>query len=171
MKKFTITLLFLFLSFSNSFAEIIENKVKEEKDFGHWKVICKEDVMMGEISCKAFSKFYNNLATIYIQPHNKIANQVVIIIPTASEGTETKIRIDKNEIIKSRNLVKDNYGVIPFSSRDQKTMLQQMKNGNEFFVRFSTFDKETNKNEEITIKISLKEFNEMLTFYDQKISK
>jgi len=171
MRKFIITFIFLLFTFSNSFAEVIENKVQDERNFGPWQVLCREDVMMANTTCKAFSKFYNNLATVYIQPHNKVANQVVIIIPPVLENTEVKVRIDKNEIIKSRNLSKDNYGVVPFSSRDQKIMLQQIKNGKEFFIRFTIKGNESDKSEEVTVKISLAEFNNMLTFYDQKISK
>jgi len=170
MKKFIIIIFFLFFLPYNSFAEIIENKTTEERNFGDWKVLCKEDVMMDETNCKAFSKFYNNLGTIYIQPHNKIANQVVMMIPPAVLNTEVKVRIDKHEVISSRALSQDSYGVVPFSSKDQKTMLQQMKAGKGFFVRFFVEDKGSNKNKEITIKISLAEFTKMLMFYDQKIS-
>lgn len=170
MRQFII-LIFLLLTPNFTFAEIIENEIKEEQNFGPWKVICTEDIMMGKTSCKAFTKFYENLATIYIQPHNKIANQVVVIIPPALENTETKVRIDKNEVIKSKNILKDNYGVIPFSSRDQKNMLLQMKNGDVFFVRFTIRDKKTNESTEKTAKISLKDFNNMLMFYDHKIGK
>jgi hypothetical protein len=169
MKAIILNLFFYFLIILNTQAEIIENQLKEEREFGPWKVLCTEDVMMDRTSCKAFAKFYNGLGTVHIQPHNKIANQVVIIIPPAKLNTETKVRIDKNNLIKSRNLTANNYGVIPFSNREQKMMLDQMKNGKEFFIRFTTKNSESDKNNEVTIKISLEEFKKMLTFYDQKV--
>jgi len=170
MKKFIITLALALSFFSNSFAEIVENKVKEEKNFGPWQVICKQDVMMDKTNCKAFTKFYDSLSTIHIQPNNKIANQVVLIVPKALDGTGTLVRIDRNEVIKSKKKTKDSYNVVPFSGKDQKNMFEQMKSGKNFYTRFTVKDK-LNKEKEITIKISLAEFNKMLAFYTQKVGK
>lgn len=173
MKKlFFITFLFLF--FSNSFAsEIIDNISKEEKKFGDWTVLCEEDVMMSDIDCKIFATFYDNLSSVYIQPNNKIANQVVIIIPSAVENTTVNVKIDNNQIINSDLIDKvQEYGVIPFSPAKQKLMLNQIKTGQDMYIRFTVRDvKIASGTKKITAKISLAEFSKLLVYYDLRMGK
>ena len=172
MKKlnFAIFLYYLFTSFL--YAEVIDNITKEEKKFGDWTVLCEEDVMMEDANCKIFTTFYNNTSSVYIQPNNKIANQVVIMIPSALETTDVKVKIDKNPLITSDIIEKrDRYGVIPFSPTKQKLMLSQLKKGQEMYIRFTVRDlKVAGGMKEITVKISLTEFSKMLVYYDLKIS-
>jgi len=173
MKKFTLFTLILFLLNLNfASAEIINNTLKTTKTFDVWNVICEEDVMMDKVECKIAAKFYEKNATIYVQPYNKIANQVVTIIPIVLEGSFVKIRIDKNAIIWSDNISKKDFGVIPFSSERQKMLLEQMKQAKNMFIRFTIYDKDlVNKNKELTEKISLSQFNKMLSYYDFKMNK
>lgn len=172
MKKIFFAI-FTCLFFANSFAaEIIDNISKEEKKFGDWTVSCEEDVMMENIDCKIFSTFYNDTSSVYIQPNNKIANQVVVMIPSVLENTNVKIKIDKNKIITSDVVdKKSEYGVIPFSPAKQKLMLSQLKNGQDMFIRFTVRDlKVSGGMKEITARISLAEFSKLLVYYDLKMS-
>lgn len=169
-KTFYIILYFLFSS--NLFAaELIDNISKEEKKFGDWTVTCDEDEMMEKIECKIFSTFFNENSSIYIQPNNKVANQVVIIAPLAKEGSILKFKVDKNDLISSDTIVKsDEYGIIPFSPSKQKTMLNQIKNGQIAYIRFTVNDPQAvNGEKEITAKISLAEFPKLLIYYDTKV--
>lgn len=158
--------------FTNAFsAEIIDNIHREEKKFGDWTVLCEEDVMMENINCQVFTTFYNDSSSVYIQPNNKIANQVVIMIPSVLENTNVKVKIDKNNLIVSDIIDKrPEYGVIPFSPAKQKLMLSQLKNGQDMFIRFTVRDlKVAGGMKEITARISLAEFSKLLVYYDIKI--
>lgn len=172
MKKlyFVIFLYCLLTSFVN--AEVIDNITTEEKKFGDWTVLCEKDVMLENADCKIFTTFYNDTSSVYIQPNNKIANQVVIMIPSALETTNVKVKIDKNPLIVSDIIEKRaQYGVIPFSPAKQKLMLSQLKNGQEMYIRFTVRDlKVAGGMKEITVKISLTEFSKMLVYYDLKLS-
>lgn len=161
------------LFFNHLFAaEIIDNISKEDKKFGDWNVSCEEDVMIEKVDCKIFTNFYNESSSIYIQPNNKIANQVVIMIPSVLENTIVKVKIDKNNIIASDNIERrQDYGVIPFSPAKQKQMLTQIKGGQEMFIRFTVRDlKAAGGMKEITAKISLAEFSKLLVYYDIRMN-
>lgn len=172
MKKIFLILFFCF-RFGNSFsAEIIDNISKEEKKFGDWTISCEEDIMMGKTDCKIFSIFYDNTSSVYIQPNNKIANQVVVMIPQALEKTDVKIKVDKNNIILSDVVdKKTEFGVIPFSPTKQKLMLSQLRIGQDMFIRFTIRDLKVAEGvKEITARISLAEFSKLLVYYDMKIN-
>lgn len=171
MNKIYFAILFCFIS-PSLYGEIIDNIVVEEKKFGDWTVLCEEDVMLENASCKIFTTFYNDTSSVYIQPNNKVANQVVIMIPSALETTNVKIKIDKNFLITSDIIEKrSEYGVIPFSPAKQKMMLMQLKNGQNMYIRFTVRDlKVVGGMKEITAKISLAEFSKLLVYYDLKMS-
>ena len=171
MKKFYI-IVFSFLLFNTSFgAEIIDNISKEEKKFGDWTVLCEEDIMMEKVDCRIFAQFYDNSSSVYIQPNNKVANQVVIIIPSVVENTNVKVRIDDNSLITSDNIEKvQEYGVIPFPPVKQKLMLSQLKAGQNMYIRFTVRDsKVADGTKKITAKISLAEFSKLLVYYDLRM--
>jgi len=158
--------------FTNCFGvEIIDNILIEEKKFGDWTVFCEEDVMMASINCQIFTTFYNNSSSVYIQPNNRIANQVVLMIPPALENTNVKVKIDKNKLIISDTIDKKfEYGVIPFSPLKQKLMLSQLKTGQDMFIRFTVRDLSVAGGvKEITARISLAEFSKLLVYYDIKM--
>lgn len=170
--KIFFYVIFCFFLCTNSFsAEIIDNILREEKKFGDWTVLCEEDVMMENIDCQVFTTFYNDSSSVYIQPNNKIANQVVIMIPSVLENTNVKVKVDKNNLITSDTVDKrPEYGVIPFSPSKQKLMLSQLRDGQEMFIRFTVRDlKVAGGMKEITARISLTEFSKLLVYYDIKM--
>ncbi|MDR3289805.1 MAG: hypothetical protein LBT02_00790 [Rickettsiales bacterium] len=171
MKKIFLFIVIVFVCNAN--ASIVDNVVKDEQKFGEWTVSCEEDVMYSDIQCKVYTRFYKDEASIFIQPNNKNINQVVIMLPDAMENSVVMIKIDKNSIINSDPVDKKNrYGVIPFSPKKQKSMLLQMKEGDNMLVRFNVRDSKVPGGvREITAKISLAEFGKMLIFYDSKIDK
>ncbi|HSQ97402.1 MAG TPA: hypothetical protein VLL98_01645 [Rickettsiales bacterium] len=169
--KRIVCFIFYFLFSGNLFASsLIDNVSKEEKKFSDWTVSCEEDEMMEKVNCKIFALFFNENSSIYIQPNNKVANQVVIIIPTAKEGSNIKFKVDQNALISSDIIVKnDEYGIAPFSPSKQKTMLNQIKVGQSLYIRFTVSDPQSaNGEKEITAKISLAELPELLTYYDTR---
>ncbi|GMO59504.1 MAG: hypothetical protein Ta2D_05220 [Rickettsiales bacterium] len=167
MKKIFI----LFFIFSISNASVIDNVVKEEQKFGEWTINCTEDVMFGNKHCKIWTDFYDTTSKIFVQPNNKNANQVVFILPKAIENGVVMVRVDKNAIINSDPVDKKNkYGIVPFSPKKQKTLLQQMKAGNEMLIRFNINNsREIGGIQEITTKISLLDFNKMIIYYNDNI--
>ncbi len=157
---------FLLASFSQSMAEIV-NAENEEKIFGDWKVFCESDAMMDISHCKLASKFYENAAVITIEPTARFLNQMFVVIPQAKVGSFVKIRVDKGELILSKNIGAKDFGLIPLES-DQKNMLyQQIKNGNALFIRFNLRDSE----KEVTVKINLKDFRNALAYHNSRASK
>lgn len=170
MKKFFCFIFCAFMCRNSFSAEIIENISSQEDKFGDWVVACEEDEMMDKINCKIFSQFYEN-SFIYVQPNNKVANQVVIMIPSAKNNTTLKFKVDKDALIVSDNILKsDVYGIIPFPPTKQKMMLNQIKNGENLYLRFTINDpKSVNGEKEMTAKISLAEFSKLLTHYNVKM--
>jgi len=164
---------FFCVFFSNSFgAEIVDNVLKEEKKFGDWTIVCQRDVMSDKPTCRIFSSFFNDSASVYIQPNNKVANQVVIIIPSAIEKTKVIVKVDKNNLITSDPIDKKNgFGIVPFSPYRQKLMLSELKTGQDMYIRFTVRDpKVADGIGEITAKISLVEFSKLLVYYDMKMN-
>lgn len=145
-------------------AEIIEPR-NEEKSFGDWKVYCEIDDMMNTAHCKIASKFYDNSSVISMQPTNHFANQFFIIIPKIKLGSFAKIRIDKNDLILSKNISKKDFGLLPIDNSEKNTLFTQMKSGEFLFLRFNVGDSE----KEITVKLSLQDFNKALNYYNSKV--
>lgn len=171
MRKNIFIFIFCLFSFASFGAEILDNIARESKKFGDWTISCEEDVMIDKVDCKIFSNFYDNTCSIYIQPNNKIANQVVIIIPSVLEKTNVKFKVDRNSLINSDTIYRlPDYGVIPFAPNRQKQMLSQLKSGDNLYIRFTVRDvKAANGTKEITAKISLAEFSKLLVYYDMKM--
>ncbi len=171
MRKILIIILGCLLLNTSFAAEIIDNISREEKKFGDWTVLCEEDVMMEDVDCRIFATFYDDNSSVYIQPNNKIANQVVIIIPSVLENTTVNVKIDGNDLINSDFIDKvPEYGVIPFSPAKQKLMLSQIKMGQEMYIRFTVRDlKVAGGTKKMTAKISLADFSKLLVYYDLKM--
>jgi hypothetical protein len=165
-----LPILFLLL-LNNVRADIVENITKDEKQFGEWKISCQEDIMLEHIDCKISTTFYNNTSAIYVQPNNKIANQVVIMIPSAAENTMVKVKVDKNLIISSDLIDKKmEFGVVPFSPDNQKKIFRQIASGDNLYIRFTIRDLTfAGGMREVTIKKSMAEFTKLLIYYDSKI--
>jgi hypothetical protein len=170
MLKAFLLIFCVFVSIIN--AEVIDNIVRDEKKFGEWMLICEEDVMFDNISCKISTTFYQNSSMIFIQPNNKIANQVVIMIPSVAENTMIKVKVDKNQVVTSDIIDKKmEYGVIPFSPQKQRLLYSQMIDGEFLLIRFTVRDlREIGGMKDITAKISLIDFGKMITYYNSKIN-
>jgi hypothetical protein len=151
-------------------AEVIDNVIKEIKKFDDWRVMCDNDVMLEEIRCKIAARFYNNTSSIYVQPKNKYANQIVIIIPPAVPVTKVKIKVGKNDVVESQEIRKDDFGVVPMESKTRKMLLKQMKTEKEYlYIRFTVKDEVNPEGvKEITERISMRKFNEMLLYHEDR---
>jgi invasion protein IalB len=147
-------------------AEIIELR-NDEKTFGDWKVYCEIDDMMSSAHCKIASKFYDNSSVISLQPTNHFANEFFIIIPKIKLGSFVKIRVDKNDLIISKNASQKEFGLMPINEQQKNILFSQMKNGEYLFLRFNVNDSE----KEITAKFNLKDFNKALEYYSNKVFK
>ncbi len=145
-------------------AEIIEPR-NEEKSFGDWKVFCEIDDMMSTSHCKIASKFYDNSSVISLQPTNHFANQFFIIIPKIKLGSFAKIRVDKNDLILSKNITNKDFGLLNIDNSEKNNLFNQMKSGEYLFLRFNINDSE----KEITVKLSLQDFIKALSYYNNKV--
>ena len=153
------------LLFKNpAIAEIIEPR-NEEKSFGDWKVYCEIDDMMSTAHCKIASRFYDNSSVISLQPTNRFANQFFIIIPKIKLGSFVKIRVDRNDLILSKNISNKDFGLLAIDNSQKNNLFNQMKSGEYLFFRFNVNDSE----KEITVKLSLQDFNQALDYYNNKV--
>jgi invasion protein IalB len=169
MKKiffgFFLATFFQLTSINNAFSEIIDIQ-NEEKTFGDWKVFCEIDAMMDLAHCKVASKFYDNTSVITIEPTLKYLSQLYLVIPQIQIATFVKIRVDRNDLILSRTLVAKDFGLIPLDDEQKNTLYRQMKNGDFLYLRFSV----RGSDKDITVKISLKDFRNALTYYNSRVS-
>jgi hypothetical protein len=172
MKKFVkvlaiffLTIFFELTSFNQSSAEII-NIQNEEKTFGDWKVFCEVDVMMDMAHCKIASKFFENSAVITIEPTVKFLSQLLVAIPQIKVGTFVQIRVDRNDLILSKNISAKDFSLIPLDDTQKMDLYRQMKGGDFLFFRFSV----RNSEKEVTAKINLKDFRSALSYYNSRIS-
>ncbi len=158
--------MFFLLAFDKkiAIAEIIEPR-NEEKSFGDWKVFCEIDDMMSTSHCKIASKFYDNSSVISLQPTNHFANQFFIIIPKIKLGSFAKIRVDKNDLILSKNITNKDFGLLNIDNSEKNNLFNQMKSGEYLFLRFNINDSE----KEITVKLSLQDFIKALSYYNNKV--
>ncbi len=172
MKKFVkvltiffLTIFFELTSFNQASAEII-NIQNEEKTFGDWKVFCEVDVMMDMAHCKIASKFFENSAVITIEPTVKFLSQLLVAIPQIKVGTFVQIRVDRNDLILSKNVSSKDFSLIPLDDTQKLDLYRQMKSGDFLFFRFSV----RNSEKEVTAKINLKDFRSALSYYNSRVS-
>lgn len=164
MNKLTLLLFFHLVFFSNfSKAEIIDIR-NEEKQFGQWKVFCEIDDMLDSAYCKIASKFYNQTAVLTIQPTKNSASQFFVIIPQIELNNFVAARVDNHDLILSRNVVKKDFGLIPFEDSQKNSLFTQMKGGNFLYFRF----KLQNNEKEITVKLNLNDFRNALSYYNKR---
>jgi hypothetical protein len=165
-KIFTVFLLVFFvLSNHSAQAEIID-VTNEEKVFGEWKVFCEVDDMMDTSYCKIASKFYQNTAAITIEPTAKFLSQLLIVIPQVKIGSFVQIRVDRDDIIISKNISAKDFGLIPLDDEQKNSLFRQMKSGNYLYLRFNLRDQEN----EVTARINLKDFRNALGYFNSKTS-
>lgn len=156
----------LTLNPTQSRSEVIGTQ-KDERIFGDWKVLCENDVMIDVPYCKIASKFYENKAVISLEPSSKLANQMIVVIPKTKVGESVKIRIDKNDIIFSSLIKTKDFGMIPLTPVQKSMILSQMKKGDFLFLRFSI----TSLENEVTVKINLRDFRNAVSYYNSRINK
>jgi hypothetical protein len=166
MKKIFLTLIVLILFSNQSSAEVIGLQ-KDEKTFGEWRLICENDVMIDIPYCKVASKFYQDQAAISIEPSLKFSNQMIMVIPDLKLTETIQIRVDKNDVIFSNPARKDDFGLVNLTPKQKSAILLQMKNGDFLFIRFNVRASE----KEITVKLSLKDFRDAVSFYNSKYSR
>ncbi len=158
-------LILLFFAQNNSYAEIVSVK-KETKNFGEWKSFCETDTMMNATHCRLGAKFFDNASVIAIEPSNQFFSQFFITIPKIRLKSLVQIRVDNNDLIFSRDLKKEDFGLIALTDEQKKTLFAQMKNGEFLFLRFNISDSD----KEITAKINLVDFQNAI-FYAQNQQK
>lgn len=166
-KRFCAVIFFCGLAvFSQAQADVvgIEN---EEKTFGDWKVFCETDVMMETANCKVAAKFYENLAVINIEPQPKFMNKLFIVIPQTRPESVVKIRVSKNDMILSEAVKPKDFGMIKLDDEQKAMLFNQMKNGDFLFLRFNV----RNAEQEITVRLSLRDFRSAMNYYNSKISR
>ncbi len=151
-------------SFNFALAEIV-NLQKEENAFGDWKVYCETDVMMDSSHCKIATKFFDDVSVITIEPSLKLFNQFLIVIPQVKNGSFVKIKIDKNDIILSDNVLFKDFGLVILDNLRKNNIYQQMKNGDFLFLRFNV----RNSEKEVTVKINLNDFRKAFNYYNSKV--
>lgn len=171
IKNFIFLVGFCFLfGLNNAHSEVIELQ-NEEKTFGDWKVFCETDVMMDISHCKIAAKFYDNASVINIEPTTKFLSQLFVIIPKIKTGSFVKIRVDKNDLILSPNLTSRDFGLIPLSEEQKNLLYSQMKNGEVLFLRFMVEGQGNQEpGKEITVKLSLRNFKEALSYHNGRIN-
>lgn len=161
--KFFLLIFFYLSIINNSYAKIIDNH-HDEKAFGEWKVFCETDQMLSLSHCKIASKFYQNIAVISIEPTPKFLNKLVIVIPQTKVGTFLKVRVDKNDLILSKNITNRDFGLVPLVEAQKQSLYSQMKKGDFLFLRFSVKDSK----KELTAKINLRDFRKALAYYKSR---
>ncbi len=147
-------------------SEIIDIQ-KEEKNFGEWKVFCETDLMMSISHCKIAAKFFENSAVISIEPTAKFYSQFFIVIPQIKSGSFVAIRVDKSDLILSRNVENKDFGLIALDEIQKHSLYQQMKVGEFLYLRFNIRDQE----KEYTTRVNLKDFRNALSYLNGRISK
>ena len=145
-------------------AEIIDLQ-KNEEIFGDWKVYCETDVMMDNSHCKIAAKFFDNSSVITIEPTAKFFNQLFVVIPQIEKGSFVKIRVDKYDIILSKNVDQRDFGLIVIDDVSKNELYNQMKKGDFLFLRFNI----KSRSKELTVKLSLKDFRSALSYYNSKV--
>ena len=166
MKKIFLTIITTILFTNLSFAEVI-NLQTNDINFGEWRLICENDVMIDAPYCKIASKFYQNQAAIIIDLPSKFNNQMVMVIPNLTLGSTVQIRIDKNDIIFANQTKKDDFGLVMLSPSQKTTILSQIKKGDFLFIRFNINGSE----KEITVKLNLTNFRSAISHYNSTFSK
>jgi hypothetical protein len=164
--RFFLALFFQLASLNIANAEIVDLQ-KEEKTFGEWKVFCETDLMMSISHCKIATKFFENTAVISIEPTQKFYSQFFIIIPQAKSGSFVTIRVDKSDLILSKNVESKDFGLINLEETKKQTLFQQMRIGEFLFLRFNVKDQE----KEITARINLRDFRNALGYLNSRIVK
>lgn len=163
-KSFLFLFLFVFgINFAT--AEIIDNQKVTNKEFGSWIVSCKEDVMLGENSCKLFTNILDG-SILFVTPNNT-ENKIVIISKEILNGDKIIFRVDKNNLIESELATDNRYNIVEMSVENKGQLLEQMKTGDNLYARLNIRD-DSGKNgmKQITARFNLADFSKALIYYN-----
>lgn len=134
------------------------------KQFGDWSVKCDKDLMMGTAKCEIIAYLSDGKGFIKVFPME--TPKVTITIPTAATETIAKLRVDRRPLLNSNLIKRNDFGAIVFTPEQLSKLFTQLKYGNYLYVRFYEPDpNERGLYSEITERISLKGFLELLEFY------
>ena len=163
-KNFLFLLLFIF-SINIAAAEIIDNQKVVNKEFGSWIVSCKEDAMLGEVSCRLFTNILDG-STLFINPNNE-ENRIAVISREALEGSKIIFRVDKGNLIKSEAIKSNRYDIVDISTDNKKQLLESLKSGSFLYVRMNIKDN-SNKSgsKQVTARFNLADFSKALIYYN-----
>lgn len=134
------------------------------RQFGDWSVKCDKDLMMGTAKCDIIAYLSDGKGFIKVFPTG--TPKITITIPTAAAETIAKLRVDRRQLLNSSLIKRNDFGVIMFTPEQLSRLFSQLKYGNYLYVRFYEPDpNERGLYSEITERISLKGFLELLEFY------
>ena len=166
--RFFILIMIIFISQANS--EIIENKQVFNKKFDIWNISCEEDEMFNNIRCRMFVEITEK-TTLFINPESN-ENKILLISEDGYYDTKFFIKIDNNKLITSQNYTNNKYNIVNFNKNDVDAIYSQLKNGQNFYMRFTIKDNlSLNGFKEITAKFSLVEFQKALAYYNKQVNK
>jgi hypothetical protein len=168
-RKF-LFLLAALLGMAQADALIIENKKVVNREFDIWRVSCQDDEMLSEISCRLFVEVTDG-TTLFVNPHSS-DNPILLTSKDGYHESKYFIKLDKNELITSRPLAGSRYGIVNFSPEDLQSIYRQIKEGQNFYIRFTIRDiTSPNGYKEITAKFSLAEFHRALNYFENQVNK
>lgn len=122
--------------------------------------------MVDATFCKIATKFYQNQATMILEPLSKMTNQMTLIIPNLQLGNAVKMRVDKNDVIFSKNAKKADFGLVHLGGGEKELLLRQMKGGDFLFIRFNI----NGLDQETTVKLNLADFKQAALYYQSRIN-
>lgn len=143
-------------------AEIIKNEDVNTQKFGVWNVSCKEDQMLDEVECKIFAEITEQ-SIIFLNPLNK-ENMITIISKDIMPNSKMLVKIDKNQLFNSLEYRGNEFGNIDFLIDDKINIFNDIQNGQSLFFRFFIAN-----SKEITVKLSLKDLQKALNYFNSKM--
>ena len=92
---------------------------------------------------------------------------MIMVIPNLKLAETVQMRVDKNDVIFSSPVKKDDFGLVNLTPKQKSTLLLQMKKGDFLFIRFNIKASEN----EVTVQLNLKDFRDAVAFYNSKFSR
>lgn len=159
----------VFVNFSDIKAEIIQNEVLINKEFGSWIVSCKQDIMFDKKDCKLFTEITAG-TVLFINP-NVENNKIVLISKDIISGSKTVFKVDRYDFVETYEKQNNQYNLVDMDVKAKKTIFNQMKAGNSLFLRFTVKDEsELSGTKKITAKLSLADFTKALIYFESRFN-
>lgn len=157
-----LIMLTMFFCINSLKAEIIKNEDVNTQKFGIWNVSCKEDQMLDKIECKIFAEITDQ-SIIFLNPLNK-ENMITVISKDIMPNSQMLVKVDKNQLFNSLEYKGNEFGNVDFTIDDKINIFNDIQNGQSLFFRFFTAN-----SKEITVKLSLKDLQKALNFFNSKM--